>query len=709
LNPSTTQPRRRWILRGTVVALAAAVLGLLIVPHVIRQAYDGESIDLLNQVITGQGEHAVEFYLAAWRRLFLQGVLALSLIVGLRIGRNSGPLGRLSRSMDAEPAWSVAFSIAFAAWVGALTGALEGTYAAGRFLIEHHVSREFQWEAVWMAPLAGALSFAVLACLCLLALRLVGWLARRSVPVVAVVFVTVMTAAISILLEPTFGLASYAVLILGAGLATVATRSARVAPARWRAACLWSSPILGALLVVTTIVGWLHLPSPLESRRIRNAPVARADAPNVLLIIWDTVRSSSMGLYGYGLPTTPKLDVRSLDGVVFDAAISPAPWTLPAHASLFTGRWSNELSTRVEVGLDGTYTTLAEVLSEHGYRTAGFVANYMNATESTGLQRGFARYEDFPVTLGRFLVSSWLSRQVVDWIPRSRSKWRLDRKEARETTDDFLRWRQALTGERPYFAFLNYIDAHSPYLAPDQYRRLFPSERRVVLPLDGVGMSPEELDGTRAAYDANIRYMDTELDRLLERLGTLDADRGTLVILTSDHGEFFGEHRLVEHGGALYDPVVHVPLLIIHEGVVPPGLRIRRPVSTRDLAATITDVVLGSTDDRLGGMSLASLWESTGAAPPESGVLAEVTRDDYEWVGQTDHDKSIFYRTMHYIRSGDGGQELYDLEVDPDELHDLSRDPEFADVLSRLDLMTDRVIDRGSDRRPVASSSAGGN
>jgi uncharacterized sulfatase len=158
----------------------------------------------------------------------------------------------------------------------------------------------------------------------------------------------------------------------------------------------------------------------------------------------------------------------------------------------------------------------------------------------------------------------------------------------------------------------------------------------------------------------------------------------------------FGEHGLFEHGGALYEPVLRVPLLIVYPGEVPAGRRIESPASLRDLAATLTDMALGDVDSRLGGRSLAPSWEydSAGSAPLE--VLAEVTRDEWEW-GQSGHDKSAFDGTMHYIRSMDKGEEMYDLSVDPRELTDLSRNDEFADALARLRKMVDDILVRGGE------------
>ena len=117
----------------------------------------------------------------------------------------------------------------------------------------------------------------------------------------------------------------------------------------------------------------------------------------MLLIVWDTVRAGNLSLHGYGRRTSPNLERLAGRGVRFDQAFATAPWTLPSHSSLFTGRWPHELTADWQSPLDGTHPTLAEYLAAHGYDTAGFVANLDYCSRETGLSRGFAHYEDYPI------------------------------------------------------------------------------------------------------------------------------------------------------------------------------------------------------------------------------------------------------------------------------------------------------------------------
>jgi arylsulfatase A-like enzyme len=178
------------------------------------------------------------------------------------------------------------------------------------------------------------------------------------------------------------------------------------------------------------------------------------------------------------------------------------------------------------------------------------------------------------------------------------------------------------------------------------------------------------------AYDGTLAYLDDHVGRMLdelERLGELDR---TIVVITSDHGEQFGEHDLLEHANSLYLPLLHVPLAVIYPPKLPAGVRVVVDVSLRDLPATILDVAGFGLQGRLPGRSLAGLWRG-GTAAPLSPVLSEAhrtsTRYPESYPARKGRMKSIVVDGMHYILNlGDGRQELYDLTRDPDELQDLS-------------------------------------
>ena len=410
----------------------------------------------------------------------------------------------------------------------------------------------------------------------------------------------------------------------------------------------------------------------------------------MLLITLDTVRAQSLSLYGYARPTTPQLERWATTGVRFERAFSTAPWTLPAHASMFTGRLPHETRANWLVPLDGTYPTLAEVLRQRGYVTAGFVANMTYCGEHSGLSRGFSHYEAAVVSPTEFVLSSALVRMVVNahWFRRLiHSHQIFGRKDAAEVNSAFLRWlpRQ---GPRPFFVFLNYFDAHEPYLPPPPFA--VPSAARGWWEdvshtkdrsdyLDLWKMSPQQTQALREAYEGAIAYLDQQLGSLFDELhhrGVLD---NTLVIVTSDHGEQFGEHRLYGHGNSLYSQALHVPLVLFLPRRVPAGLSIPEPVSLRDLPATVLDLIGVESAQPFPGHSLARYWESgNGTAHPGiEPLLSEVSADSLltlqEWYALSKGDmQSLVFGGYHYIKNGDGSEEIYDLEHDPLEQYDIA-------------------------------------
>ena len=237
--------------------------------------------------------------------------------------------------------------------------------------------------------------------------------------------------------------------------------------------------LLGSVPVVAGIIvgaDWLAV------ARLAAGPMPPAGAPDVLLIILDTVRADRLSLYGYGRPTSPVLERLATGGIRFDEARSSAPWTLPSHASFFTGRWPHELGVGWQAPLRSMSPTLAEYLASRGYETAGFVANARYCSYDAGLDRGFAHYEDYPFDLahlrplrtsilGEFAwnAATWAGRAsglsrynpVLRWLQAP------DRKDAGAINDEFLGW-LGRRGDRrrPYFAFLNYYDAHAPTSRP---------------------------------------------------------------------------------------------------------------------------------------------------------------------------------------------------------------------------------------------------
>jgi arylsulfatase A-like enzyme len=570
-----------------------------------------------------------------------------------------------------------------AAWFGLLTGFGEvSLLAAKRILLQQFI--RFGPNLIWMAPLSDLLFFIVPG----LILALVAWRWPKAISVRTACLVFAFLSFLSLLLLYS-KIHVYAALLLASGLAVQTSRIIAKRPQRFlrlvRKSLVWTL----ALAVASTalVYGWQNLA---ERRALAKLPSPPPGAPNVLLIVLDTVRAQNLSLHGYQRPTTPRLESFSKRGARFELAMAAAPWTLPSHASMFTGQWPHELSADWFKSLDDTHATLAETLSAHGYATAGFVANTFYCGYETGLSRGFAHYEDYKVSPQEVLLSSSLGRTIANnsSVRRVLGYERvIAGKDAASVNADFLNW-LSRDRQRPFFAFLNYFDAHEVYLPPKPFYGKFSQgrvlnsnairhEMRRSLRQDWPEMSPQEVQAEVDAYDETIAYLDYQLGQLFDELQRRSVLDNTLVIITSDHGEQFGEHRLFMHGNSLYSQLLHVPLLLALPSRVPAGVSVPEPVSLRDLPATVLDLVGIENSARLPGGSLARYWDQKSKSSETSAdaLLSELTGGIFgrEWYPAVKGDmKSLVVGQYHYIKNGDGSEELYDLKTDPLELKNLA-------------------------------------
>ncbi len=311
---------------------------------------------------------------------------------------------------------------------------------------------------------------------------------------------------------------------------------------------------------------------------------------NVLVVVLDTVRKDHLGAYGYDRPTTPTLDGFAEESTVFESAIAPAPWTLPVHASLFTGQYPTDHGADQASPYLDDATTLAEILSTAGYDTGCFSSNAW-ITSYTGLTDGFDEQDSFFEALPDTLLSGPLASlwQRINDSPRLRdlasklvrlgaiahsalaSSEGADSKTPRviNRTRSFI---ESSDSDRGWFGFINLMDAHLPYYPPEEYREQFApgvDPREVCQNSKEYNAGAREIDdeewtAIRGLYDAEIAHMDAELGRLFEWLRSTGRWAETTVIVCADHGELHGEHDLYGHEFALYDELINVPLLIKH-------------------------------------------------------------------------------------------------------------------------------------------------
>ena len=563
-------------------------------------------------------------------------------------------------------------------------------------MFARHLQHELVWfsrDFIWMAPIAYTLVLLPAA----LILAVAAVMSRSTLVQAIGVFCLSCVAIFGVLL-PYSQVARIASLVLAGGAAFQFARLASAAPEKW---CLrFRRLALGGMILVALMA--LVLPrwhDGAANRAIKAVPVSTAPSPpaNVLLIILDTVRAANLSLYGAPDSTTPRLDQWAQDATVFDAAYAVAPWTLPSHASLFTGRYAGEVTADWKTPLDRSDSTLAELFRVRGYATGGFMANMHYTAWDSGLDRGFATYEDYRRSWWQLLRSSaWTQTQLFDQLRSASSlgeaadailhpdlsidlKHTFDRKIAREVTGQFLDW-QADIGQRPFFAVLNYFDAHQPYYAPREFQH-FPRTQ-----------------GDAARYDAAIAYLDGTLDSIFQELRQRNVLDNTVVIVTSDHGELFNEHGLSGHAHDLYRNVLHVPLFVRFPQAVPTGRRVLRTVSLRDLPATILDITSLS-GASVPGHSLRSYWiDSAGIGSP---VLAEVSRApnvSNTYPTAKGPMQALFDDSTHYIRNGDGAEELYRYRDDAPETTNLAASSQVVSAPWRARVDSILLSRRGSRR-----------
>ncbi len=586
-------------------------------------------------------------------------------------------------------------ALRFAVWSGLLTGIGELSHAGLRKFV-HHVPLFRPPEIVWMTPVMTALMFAGLILLLIAVDRGRGRILRAPV-VVGVCLALALLSGLWLLPRLHRG----ASLLLAFGIAfRLAAPGARLLPTLDRLARR-TLPVLLAAVVLAAVVPLVRARIA-ERRALAALPAAQAGAPNVLLIILDTVRAMSLSLYGYPRPTTPELERFAARGVLFTRAISAGPWTLPSHASTFTGREAHELSTDWYVPLDSTYPTLAEQLRDAGYTTAGFSANVWYASREMGLGRGFLHFEDYRRSLAELAVSASIPRVLRGEFVRKlgREDDLPDRKTAEDINHAFLGWLDG-NGRRPFFTFLNYYDAHTPYLPPESFSGRFQSgpERLSHAPDRTSASAMPDSARVQAAldsYEAAIAYLDHELGKLFTEMERRGALENTVVIVTADHGEEFLEHGVPEHGNSLYLTSVHVPLMVVWPRHVPAGQRVTTPVSIRQVAATVMDLAGLSARSPFPGPSLTRDWRTpdSAPAPPIFNQLGHATGLP-AWYPVSKGDMfAVLFGGLRYIRNGDGTPELYDFNRDPAERFNLAGDSAHQPSLDSLTRLVDSIRSR---------------
>ena len=356
-------------------------------------------------------------------------------------------------------------------------------------------------------------------------------------------------------------------------------------------------------------------------------------SPNVLFVVMDTVRKDHLGPYGYDRDTTPGLDAFAEEAAVFENAVAPAPWTLPVHASLFTGMYPSQHGADQENPYLEGATTLAQSLSADGYETACYSSNAW-ITPYTHLTDGFDDQDNFFEVMPGDLLSGPLAKgwQVLNDNPRLRTV--ADKLVSLgNTAHEYLSSGEGADSKTPrvvdrtktfiedadddWFTFINLMDAHLPYHPPEEFRDEFAPgadstevcQNSKEYNSGARDIDDDEWGDIRGLYDAEIAHIDSQLTRLFDWLKETDRWEDTAVVVCADHGELHGEHDLYGHEFGLYDPLINVPLMVKHPEVEP-GRR-EGTVELVDLYHTVLDTLDA---------------DATPASPEDEAVALDPTR-----------------------------------------------------------------------------------
>jgi arylsulfatase A-like enzyme len=375
----------------------------------------------------------------------------------------------------------------------------------------------------------------------------------------------------------------------------------------------------------------------------RIARVRGSELPNILLITLDTTRADHLSCYGYARKTTPRIDELAGESMLHTRCISTSSWTLPAHASLLTGRFPTSHGAKYDpngpVALTGILPgewagyrvnalsreveSLATILKRVGYATGAVVGGPW-LKKAFGLDQGFDTYDDDEITDVNGRPAELINRRAEPWVDK--------------------------TADRAFLLFLNYFDPHDPYQPPKEFRFRFLDRSKLV---NGAKATPYEL---MAFYDAEIYYADHFVGKLIDHLKDVGLYDDTWIIITADHGELFGEHGMRGHGLTLWEEELHVPLIMKYPKRWARQGRSSEPIQLIDIMPMILD--------RLGfsmPAGMQGIVSGRGAHP----IFAEV--NPLAAISALGDYRAFYQDNLKYIWNSRGHHTLFDLRADPRE------------------------------------------
>ena len=400
---------------------------------------------------------------------------------------------------------------------------------------------------------------------------------------------------------------------------------------------------------------------------------------NLLMISIDTLRPDHLGCYGRGRDTSPTIDGLAAQGVRFTDVTSASPWTLPSHASMFTGLYPSHHGVKDHVNaLADETVTLAEEFQQHGFQTFAVVNTYNIAEPEFGLRQGFDQFR-------------YVQEQVVA-DPATGQKSIINSGEdiVRVAVQKMLAKRDPAA---PFFLFMHFYDVHTDFTPSQEYVDKFvsPYSGKMKGTTDQLNqlrnkkdpLSEADLRWLKEMYDAEIRQLDDLLGRFLGELEQLGLAKDTLVVITSDHGEEFLEHGGLLHGRTQYQELLSIPLILSGPGV-PSGKVVDAPVHLVDVVPTILAIFGFDSGMQRDGVDLTAAWHDPSSFPPERPLFGEADHNN-----RVEGELVVDIKQM--VRRGDDKlclnrhtqeMELYDLGQDPGEQQNLlQKDPVKAKEL----------------------------
>lgn len=483
------------------------------------------------------------------------------------------------------------------------------------------------------------------------------------------------------------GLAVHAGIVAGAALlAFLLWRGAARAEAGYGGpvSAAASLALMGAIALLVALV----LGSAPEQGSATALSGAAGDRPNVVLVIADTLRADHIGPYGSKEVATPNIDGLAADGIVFENAFAQSSWTRPSIATTLTSLYAGSHKVMYKTDLlPDEVTTVAEVFSDAGYRSSGFVTN-INVAPSFNFEQGFGRYSYLAPDFFFGATDSGAKLALYNGLRLVRERFLSNTKKVNNYYQDAdvvnaaaLPWLEEQAGE-PFFSLIHYMDAHDPYME---------------IPYNGYGVArvntphpaASEAAELKRLYISNVEYLDGFLGGLVAALKGAGVYDRTVIVLTADHGEEFYEHEGWWHGTTLYDEQIHIPLILKLAANERAGSRAIGLARLLDVAPTLAAAA---------GVEPGTAWQGRdllGATPVPTAVYAE-----------EDHEGNVLEALRSpgwklVLANADNPRgleevELYDLAKDPGETRNLAGAMPDRVAALRADLEALRVAARAA-------------